>query len=475
MSPIPEFRPSISARLTFWYGASFFLLLSLFVVFLYTSFHVGLHRDFDKQLLADMEQLNEAVQFSSEETFVITEKDLSSVPYRTTGAAGTYLRILSSTDEELFRSPNFEDEMRFIPVLSVEHRPGEVSHTWRDLATRTRYSRLNLPDGRLAGWLEATRFESTMHRELHRLLWLLVFGIVFGTASAIGIGYGMAKRALQPVSAITSAAREIGPDQPGRRLPAAFSGRDELTDLAETLNDLLARLDASLDRERRFREDAAHEMFTPITALQSEIDVALHRPRNEAYYRETLTTLGDHVKRMSLLVENLLVLSQAEGAALKSDMTTDVSRVVRDAVTGMGMMAGQSISVQCNLEPGIIGQIESDRLALVVENLLDNAVKYTRPGGVVMVSTHYIEFEAVITVRDDGIGFTEVDAKKLFDRFFRAGSREIRQTRGSGLGLSIVKAIVDASGGSITADSPGPNKGSTFEVRLPSVGLVVDA
>lgn len=463
----PPFRPSISARLALWYGTGFFLVLSLFLVFLYTSFHLGLHHDFDQQLLADMNRLDTAVRIAPDQPLVIEEDDLRSVAYRTTGAAGTYLRVFSPLDEELYRSPNFGSEASFAPVLSAEQRPGDISHSWRDLATRTRYARLETAGGNFAGWLEVTRFESDMHRDLHRLQWLLILGIVFGTAVAVGIGYGMAKRALQPVAAITSAARDIGPDEPGRRLPTAFSARDELTDLAETLNDLLARLDASFYRERRFREDAAHEMFTPISALQSEIDVALRRPRSEAYYRQALETLGEHVTRISLLVENLLVLSKAEGAAHQDNETTDLSRVVREEVSRCTAAAGDTITIISDLQSGVAGRIAHDQFALIVENLLDNAVKYTLPGGRVTAATRRDGTEAVFTVQDTGIGFTGEEADKLFDRFYRAGGRTIRQTRGSGLGLSIVKAIVDSTGGDITAFSPGPNRGSTFEVRLP--------
>lgn len=461
-------RLSISTRLTLWYGLSLLFLLSLFVIFLYTSFHVSLHRDFETQLSRADARLREAIRFEGGTPRLVENEALRSVAYQTDGAAGTYVRLLSPGGEVLFQSPNFAGHTRLAPSLPEQDAPVEVSLTWQGMPARSRYAPLTDDRDRLAGWLEVTRLESDLHRELHRLRWLLALGILLGTGVAIGSGYGLARRALRPVATITGAARKIQAEARPQRLPTDFGVRDELTDLAETLNELLARLDASFERERRFRADAAHEMFTPISAIQSEIDVTLRKPREAAYYQETLATLQAHIQRLSSLVEDLLRLSRAEAIGSRGAKQANVSDVVRVGVERFQAAAAtRSVTLSAEVEPDVCAAIDPAHLEAVVENLLDNAIKYTPQGGTVKVSAAARGREAVLCVSDTGVGFTPEEGSRLFDRFYRADKPPVQQVRGSGLGLSIAKAVLEVYGGEISARSPGRNQGSTFEVRLP--------
>ena len=466
-----RFRLSISARLTLWYGLSLLLLLSLFVVFLYTSFHLSLHQDFEAQLRHDETRLRSAVRIEAGRPALQAGEALRSVALQTEGAAGTYVRLLSPSGDVLYRSPNFAGRPPLTPSLPRAAEPAIAGRAWDAAPARSRYAPLLGDGGRLAGWLEVTRLESALHRELHRLRWLLALGVLLGAAVAIGSGYHLARRALRPVAAITGAAREIGGEELGRRLPADFGVRDELTDLAETLNGLLARLDASFERERRFRADAAHEMFTPLSAIRSEIDVALRKPREAAYYRATLAALEGHAQRLAALVESLLRLSRAEAIGIKhaGRKGADVSEVVRCLIGRFRAPAeAQEVRLACgDLPPGVLAAIDPAHLEAALENLLDNAIKYTPPGGAVTVSASAEGSEAVLRVADTGAGFAEEEAARLFDRFYRADAHPVRQVGGSGLGLSISKAVADVYGGRICARSPGRGFGSTFEVWLP--------
>jgi signal transduction histidine kinase len=145
----------------------------------------------------------------------------------------------------------------------------------------------------------------------------------------------MARRALRPVAALTEAANRIGPGDQGARLPAAFGVRDELTDLADAFNALLARLDDAFERERRFRADVAHELLTPVTAAQSEVDVALRRERDAEAYRAALRSVRGHTDRMAGLVTGLLALSRAEGAGRDEGEAVDLAAVARGLVERM--------------------------------------------------------------------------------------------------------------------------------------------
>lgn len=469
-------RLSVSTRLALWYGLSLLVLLGLFVVFLYTSIHWGLHADFEAQLRRDESYVVDAIQERSGVPALDEERVLTNVAIRTKGPSGAFVRLLSPEGELLYRSPNL-DGMETLPAARFpDGASATVSRTWTSAPARTRYARIPGIDSSEIGWVEVTRLESSLHDELHRLRWLLAFGVVFGSGVAVAMGYHMSRRALRPVSEMITAARAMGRDPTGAatqdgppvetRLPTEFGVRDELTELSETINGLLERLDVSIRRERRFRADAAHELMTPIAALRSELDVAARRPRDAAYYEASASTLEDHVDRLTRLVDGLLHLSRAEEHDVQEPEGCDVFSTIEEVCLRLESLASaRGVTLRFRGQPGPKVAMDQVSLETVVENLIDNAVKYTPAGGSVTVGLTKRSDHVHLTVADTGVGLTGDEQARLFDRFFR--SDRVRSIRGSGLGLSIAVAIVEAYAGSITATSQGPNEGTRVEVTLP--------
>ena len=463
-------RLPISLRLTVWYGLSLLILLSVFVVFLYTSFHVTLHRDFSDQIDQAQRLLLPAIQAETETPTLVPSGAIRSVAFQTDGDHGTYVRLLSSDGQVFYRSPNFAEHKSFRPSLPAKPTAFSSNHTWEGAPARSQYTPVRNASGAVRGWLEVTRLESAIHRELHRLEWLLAVGIVLGVLVAIASGYGLARRALRPVAALTEATNQIRVTDLERRLPADFGVRDELTDLADTFNAMLDRLQASFERERRFRADAAHEMFTPLSAVQSEIDVALHRPREASYYEQTLQTVRAHTRCMSAILDGLLRLSRAEAIEPSQASTVDLSVLARQRLDHFTPHAeARPLNLHCEADHETLVAAQAGDVETVLDNLLDNAVKYTASGGTVCVSVHTEEEEVILTVTDSGIGFDEAERGHLFDRFYRSDKPAVQQVHGNGLGLAIVRAIVEGYGGGIEAQSEGLDRGSTFRVRLPRI------
>jgi signal transduction histidine kinase len=461
-------RLSLSIRLTLWYGASLLILLSVFVIFLYTSLHLALHRDFDEQLRSEKQMIEPAIQLTPGGPSLTPSDHLRSVAYQTDGLHGTFVRLLSQEGRILYSSPNFEGHAGFAPSIPPDGLETTRNHNWEGAPARTLYSPIMAPGGERAGWLEITRLESTIHRELHRLGWLLGVGIIFGVFIAAVSGHWLARRALSPVAALTSAARRLGPTDLGSRLPTGTGVRDELSDLADTFNAFLERLQDSFERERRFRADAAHEMFTPLSAVQSEVDVALRKRREQSAYEGTLDRIGIHARRMAAVLDELLELSRAESlepsneAANLSDAASTCLERIEPTVQAAG------VDLRCRIDDRVFVYANRMHLEQVVSNLLDNAVKYTPAGGTVSITVTSTDDEGILRIEDTGIGFDEDEGRHLFDRFFRSSRDAVQKQRGSGLGLPIVHAIVEAYGGTIDAASAGQGQGSTFTVRLPA-------
>jgi len=423
------------------------------------SVHLGLHDDLEARLREEAA----AVQAHHEAHGFDQARASSSHELQST--SGTFVRLLNRGGDVVRAGPSFQAR----PPLPVEAPSSRTStlktRTWGGTSAQSLYVPLE-NESPNAAWLEVTKLKSPLHRQLHALRGWLLLGIVGGVGMAMLVGYGLARRAIRPVAALTSAANDMQ-GRPTGTLPTDFGVEDELTDLANTFNDLIGRLRDALQRERRFRADAAHNMFTPLTAIQSELDVTLRTPRSEEAYREALRTVQRHTETLSSLLAELMTLSRIEARDDgPSPDRTEVSRQVEDRIRRARHTHAESASIAWEGEDGIEAPVSPDDLNLVVDHLLDNALKYTSEEGTVTVQVAKEAPDIVLRVSDSGIGFDCEDADRLFERFYRTGAAE-QEADGGGLGLPIVKAIAKSYGGTVTAWSSGQEEGSTFEVRLP--------
>ena len=461
----------ISTRLTGWYGITLFVLLSLFALFCYLFFHASLHRDFDRHLTHEKRQLLPYIRFegAGPPAFASLD-DLRSVAYETDGVYGTYVRLLSTDGSVLYRSPNFGSHLPLPVLVPDEAEVRTLSRVWEGEAARTVYTPL-LENGVVRGWLEVTGFEWSLHQELYRLRLAMLIGIVLSVLLAIGGGFLLARRALRPVATITEAANQIRATDLSARLPSSFGVRDELTDLAETFNEMIGRIESSFERERRFTDNAAHELLTPLTTLRNGIEIALRRERTPQSYRDTLSSMLIDVDEMAETVQGLLQLARVDRLHELPREPVDLSRAVREQAGRLQeRFKHDNVEIALRIQPGVHVLADERRLGEIVENLVDNAVKYSTGPGSITVEVFRRGSDAVLAVSDAGIGFTEAQRRQLFDRFYRADSTEVQARQGSGLGLAVVESIAHAYGGSVDARSPGPMQGSRFEVRLPALG-----
>ena len=248
--------------------------------------------------------------------------------------------------------------------------------------------------------------------------------------------------------------------------------RDELGQLATTINALLARLDATFTEQQRFIADASHELRTPLAVLRGETEVALEQNRGAEDYRESLALIKDEAERLTRIVENLFILARQpvdQHSIMKEPLR--LNEVVSECVRSAQVLATQR-GLRLHLD-GATSEVnftgDDEMLKRMLLNLLDNAVKYTAPGGDVGVALSTQNGSARIVVTDSGIGIPAADQPRIFDRFYRVDKARSRALGGAGLGLSIAKWIVEAHGGTIAVQSI-PTQGSEFIVDLPLKG-----
>src|SRR5262249_55769224 len=260
---------------------------------------------------------------------------------------------------------------------------------------------------------------------------------------------------------------EITADRLDRRLPVAHP-RDEHGRLAQTINAMIGRLERSLSEIRRFTADASHELRTPLTVLRAETESALAQPLSVGEYQQLLASVLEECERLTRLTEQLLMLAREEaGGAKPAAAAVDVNAVVARVTEMMRPLAeAKGLRLSLNAAPDLPVSGDETRLSQVFLNLLDNAIKYTPPGGTVAVDVARQDHQAVVQVRDSGIGIAPEYQPFVFDRFYRVDKARTRAEGGTGLGLSIAKTIVVGHGGTVALTS-APGQGSTFVVTLP--------
>lgn len=294
-------------------------------------------------------------------------------------------------------------------------------------------------------------------------------------------GYALARRSLAPVAAMTTRAAAIGAASLHERLPVG-NPRDELGQLARVFNDLLARLDAAFEQQRRFMADASHELRTPVSIMRGEADIALSRAvRSPEEYRGALEVVRAEGRRLSQIVGELFLLARADSGQQRLKMRAlYLDELVGDCVHAMRSIAlARKVTLRCTIEPQALANEghedehayhgDEDLLRRLVVNLLDNAIKHSPRGSTVDVDVFGNAGEHRLRVRDHGAGIPAAAQAQVFDRFFRADESHARdattETGGAGLGLAIARWVAEAHGGSLELVSSAPGE-TIFEICL---------
>ena len=306
---------------------------------------------------------------------------------------------------------------------------------------------------------------------LHGLLVTFAIYMPFLISLALGSGYWLMRRSLQPVDEITKRAEGITSTNLSERLPAIRTG-DELERLSVSLNRMIERLDEAFQHINRFSADASHELRTPLTILQLELEGIAQSQRSNPSLTDQIGSALEETHRMSHIVENLLAISRLDAGEVKMDKARlDLGELASSTAEQMRLLAEEkSILFRCQAAPDIYVEGDRSRLQQVIVNLIANAIKYTPDTGEVVVRVRSEGPVAVLEVSDNGVGISAEALPHVFERFYRADKARSRNSGGAGLGLAIAKAICTAHGAEIKVSSE-EGEGSSFTVELPLLGI----
>lgn len=280
-----------------------------------------------------------------------------------------------------------------------------------------------------------------------------------------GGGWLIAERALNPVALITKTAERITHKALNQRVPLVNADR-ELSRLVEVINEMLDRLEKSFKQALRFSADAAHELQTPLTILQGELDNAVQNAKVGSEEQQRYSSLLEEVQRLKAIVQKLLILARADAGRLELKLEpTDISTMIESAAEDASVMAPH-LQIEKKIVPGIRVKADADLLAQAVRNLTSNAVKYNSESGFIRFELSVRDDKAILTISNSSLVIPEQDRQRIFDRFYRVDLSRNKRTAGTGLGLNLAREIVLAHHGDLVLNNVSGNVVS-FTVSLP--------
>lgn len=464
---------SIRMRLTLWHTALLALVLAGFAVLVYFAVNDQVEGDVDHDIEV------RALQ-ASRELRAITVQNRPpgrgrpielpvDLPTSALVDTSLYVQVVGPSGEVLTRSDNMTNPL---PIPSDTLLRAFAGQEVRDRLPYNggRIEMQTAPltvDGNVIAVLQVAAPLQAAEARLSGLR-LILAGVVFGAlALAALIGWFLASRAMRPVDLMTRTARAIGHSTDFSRRLEEPGARDELSRLASTFNEMLARLDQAFTTQRRFLADASHELRSPLAAIRTNVEALLRGADADPEERDaSLRAIARETDRMGRLVADLLALAHADAGQPLAHQRLELDALLLDVYQQQRRLAGG-----INLALGELEQVEvegdPDRLKQLVLNLVDNALRYTPPGGDVTLDVVRQGDWAVLRVHDTGVGITVEHLPRIFERFYRVDRPRTRQSGGTGLGLAICKWVAEAHGGRIEVESV-IDRGSTFSVFLPA-------
>ena len=489
---------SVKVRLTLWYALVLSVLLAIFSFIMYAELSRALYYDAEKNLSWAAIQTEESILIK-----LITSPEIASSVSRNSHdrmkpfEPAVNERIQKLVQEWAGESQFLSRNLHMIRVVGLDHREmGSNLEGWekdiifpnfeRDsnfMEKGTSYQTIHFKDKPFRLYYRQLRMGAypvlviqtayalyETERALKQLAGMIAIGIPLSVLFACFAGWFLAKRFFQPVDQMTREAKQITAAHLESRLPRTGMG-DEIDRLAETLNEMIDRLEHSTRAMREFSSDVSHELKTPLAIIRGELDLVFRKTRTREEIEKALAVIGEETDEMIRLVNDLMILVRSDARQLH------LEKKILHAVESLELIVerfqerARQKGVKLSWSPQADCAFEADEghFRRVMNNLVDNALKFTDSGGSVDVSLAFQEGMAVIEVRDTGIGIAPANQSKIFMRFFR--DEKARSREGSGLGLSIVKAICDAHGWQIGLESVS-GQGTIIQVLIPAAESV---
>ena len=461
----PLFTETVK-RFTLWNVGIFLLILIAFNIFIILITLLILNENLDVRLEHEAENIMKSFKLNNDTVTIIDKKEFEESDLNKITAHPFFLQVYSESGKILLKSSN----INLFGALPLNSRRNFDDFLFEDInvygkSLRIAYYPLIDKSTKKAAYLQLATFKEEYSSILDQIILFNLFSFPLIIIIVVIASFFLAKNSINPINKIIETAKNISASNLSLRIEHTASSVDELGKLRDTLNSLFERLEKHIKQISRFTDQASHQLMNPLTAIKTELEFILKKDRTIEQYKETLQLMQIQADKMISITKTLLIIARADKAMNGYKNLFNVSRILGNTITES--FANSNINL--NIQEDIYLKGDSEIFKLVVENLIDNAVKYSN-GELVKVTLKTSDGLSQIEVADLGIGISDEEKKNVFERFYRSEKVEKLGIKGYGLGLSLVKSIVIQLGGTIKIEDNIP-KGTKVKISIPSVEI----
>lgn len=431
---------SFRKRITWVNTIAVAILMAVVFACVYAVVHYSSYKHLDDDIEKEKKEILNNLDWNKDEIILRKMPEWDEAEHKQLEANPTFIQIVNKDGEAIFKSANLVGEQfLFNPESKSDYYFNAIANK-----QRLRFGQFPIVNDskNLIGHITIAVSQQESYIVLRNLLRVLLFSYLFLLITLFGILWVAASRAIQPVTQLIAAAGNINESSINERLPLP-GNKDEIYQLASTINELLERLEVSILKQKQFTADVSHELRTPLTAIKGTLEVLLRRERAPEHYQQKLTDILSETNRLTSLYDEMLTLSKLDAANVVANyekilLYQFTTKLIENHSTDL---LNKKLRVTTNIDETASVYADKSMFEIILNNLISNAIKYNNQNGAVEISWEAPQKKLI--VQDSGTGISAEQLPHIFNRFYRANDSRSSEVKGYGLGLSIVKKLCD--------------------------------
>ncbi len=446
------------------------LLMAVFLTFnffMMTQLQSFFEDTIDNKLHHELDHIKATIIIQNDSIKIINPTELNEQAMKEVSENSFFLQIYDTSKNLLFESENLKN-YETIPLMFLDFK-GDYLFTDQNIkytGLRTGYAKLYNKNGNIKGFIQLSTPKIKMNEIVERTINLTLYSLPVIIFLFALISVFFIKKTLNPINKIIDVANEISASNISRRITYEAESTDELGRLKQTLNDLFDRLEFQINQISHFSDNASHQLMTPLTAINTELEFIMKNGHPKDECRESFEVIKIQTEQMIHIVKTLLILAKDCEVCVASKNVFNFSTLIKEDLSKE--FENQNVTFEVDQNIYLMGEV--DYFKMVMENLISNGLKYSN-NEEVKIFAKVIDKKVKIEVVDKGVGIPDAEKDKVFERFFRGKASQIKGIKGYGLGLSLVRLVILKMNGNIFIKDNHPH-GSIFIIELPIVDFV---
>ena len=441
---------SFKNRIAFHYMVATAIIMAVIFSAIYFVVRETVMRNLDNDLTYEAAKHTGEIEISGDSIHFMNKTEWEEKEHREIQVNPVFIQLIDNTGRLMDKSPNLKED--YLPFNESEFG----GHFDTELSDRS-VRQLQLPieqDGIIKGYILAAMSSASAKSVILKLRNVLVVSYLIVLAGLYFISRFLAGRSIRPVQEVTNTISRITKNNLKERVGLP-QDKDEIHELSTSFNALLERIENAIERERQFTSDASHELRTPLATLRGTLEVLIRKTRSQQEYEEKIKFSLSEISRMTTTIEQLLLLARLDTKIITQKHTLiPLPTVIDESLTRFKkQIADKALRVEFEFDQDKPLFVTHYYTTLIIDNILNNAVKYSNSGSVIKINVKETGQHLVCVIQDEGIGIKDEDLRHIYENFFRSDSLSHKHVSGNGLGLSIVKKCVEAIGAQIDIQS----------------------